>query len=48
MLKTATVQPSHRLITKYLRTTMGDKATEPMQNMCGLNVVHMLEKEMKV
>lgn len=45
-LKTASVQPSHRMIIRYLRTAMGSSATPPLEHVAGLTVMRLLEQEM--
>ncbi|KAF0700419.1 Aste57867_9044 [Aphanomyces stellatus] len=42
-LKTHTVQPSHPIIIKYLRTAMGDRVTPPLEHTCGLTVARLLD-----
>ncbi|TMW65340.1 hypothetical protein Poli38472_007982 [Pythium oligandrum] len=45
-LKLASVQPSHQMITKFLRIAMKDTATPPLQHTTGLTVMNLVERQM--
>jgi hypothetical protein len=46
-LKLVSVQPSHQMIIKFLRISMGDDATPPLEHITGLTVKSLVERQIK-
>ncbi|KAG6969966.1 hypothetical protein JG687_00002908 [Phytophthora cactorum] len=44
-LKLASVQPTHQMIIKYLRGAMKDDVTPPLENVAGLTVLRLVERQ---
>ncbi|ETN16546.1 hypothetical protein PPTG_05732 [Phytophthora nicotianae INRA-310] len=44
-LKLASVQPTHQMIIKYLRVAMKDDVTPPLENVAGLTVLRLVERQ---
>ncbi|CEG45737.1 FOG: Ankyrin repeat [Plasmopara halstedii] len=46
ILNLSTVQPTHQMIIKYLRRSMKDDVTPPLQHIAGLTVLQLVERQM--
>ncbi|DAZ98347.1 TPA: hypothetical protein N0F65_007154, partial [Lagenidium giganteum] len=44
-LKMSSVQPSHQMIIKFLRVSMKDKVTPPLEHIAGLTVMNLVERQ---